>query len=62
MSAIPKLAQQVFPDLNGKELAKALAGLVAAVVGTQKLAGGSELTISGGLLAPVLKALEGDVS
>jgi hypothetical protein len=61
-SAIPKLAQQLFPEVTGIELAKAVAGVLSGVVDKHKLADGSELTISGGVFAPIVKALAGDVS
>lgn len=60
-SAIPKLAQQTFPNVNGLELAKAVAGILGGFVDKQKFADGSELTISGGALAPILKAIAGDM-
>jgi Cdc6-like AAA superfamily ATPase len=60
-SAIPKLAQQLFPDVKGlKEIVKALAGAISELQDKQKLADGSEFTLSGKVFAPILQGLAGD--
>jgi hypothetical protein len=61
-SAIPKIAKQLFPEVTGIELAQAVAGVLGGVVDKHKLADGSELTISGGVFAPIVRALAGNVS
>jgi AAA+ ATPase superfamily predicted ATPase len=61
-SAIPKLAQQLFPHLKGEQLAQAAAADLSGVAEKQKSADGSELSISGVVIAPIIKALAGDVS
>lgn len=60
--ALPKLAQQLFPNAKGIELAKAVAGVLGGCVDKQKYADGSELIVSGGFFAPILKAFAGDAS
>jgi AAA+ ATPase superfamily predicted ATPase len=61
MSAIPNLAQQLFPDVKGlKEIVKALAGAISELQDKQKLADGSEFTLSGKVFAPILQGLAGD--
>jgi hypothetical protein len=59
-SAIPKLAQQLFPSEMGLQSAKAVAGVLGELQGKQTSADGSEFTFTGKVFAPILNTLKGD--